>query len=105
MEPVGADSPAAPSPRVASNVSPFPPRSFRFIEQFAADQPAPDLGRSCTYLVELGVAQQPPGGRIVNVAHAAQALDGLERHAGRLFSCKQDRTGGILARDLAVVAC
>ena len=43
------------------------------LEQLAADQPAADLGGAGADLVELGVAPQPPGRRLVDVAHAAQA--------------------------------
>src|SRR4051812_38568862 len=59
--------------------------SRRFAEQLAPDQPAADLGGARADLVELGVAPEPAGGRLVDVAHAAHRLDRLARHPGRLL--------------------
>src|SRR5206468_3996078 len=44
--------------------------SFGFGKQLAANEPAADLGGAVADLVELGVAPQAPGGRLVDVAHA-----------------------------------
>ena len=49
-------------------------------------------------VVELRVAQQPAGGELVDVAVAAQALDGLERHLHGVLGGEEDARGGILAR-------
>src|SRR5512134_3861320 len=46
------------------------PGSGGGLEQLAADQPAADLAGSGTDLVELGVAEQPPGRVLVDVAVA-----------------------------------
>src|SRR5208282_3946481 len=53
-------------------------RSPGFLEDLAADQHAADLAGAGADFVELGVAQQPPGRVIVDVAVAAEALDGFE---------------------------
>src|SRR3954470_5341324 len=55
-------------------------RSSGFPEQFAPDQPAADLGSAGADLVELRVAPQAAGRRLVDVAHAAHRLDRLARH-------------------------
>src|SRR5688572_9939724 len=77
--------------------------SFGFGEQLAADQPAADLGSAGADLVELGVAPQAPGGRFVDVAHAAERLDRLAGHPGGFLGRIQDRPGGVLARGFAAV--
>src|SRR5215831_16158782 len=77
--------------------------STRFGKELAPYQPAADLGCPCPDLVELGVAPQPPGRGFVDVAHAAQALDGFARHPGGLLGCVEDRTGGVLAGSLAAI--
>ena len=66
-------------------------------EKLAADQPAADLGRARADLVELGVAPQPAGRRLVDVAHAAERLDRLARHPGGLLGGVEDGAGGVLA--------
>src|SRR5918911_4030772 len=43
--------------------------SAGFGEELAADQPATDFGGAGTDLVQLGVAPQSPGRRLVDVAH------------------------------------
>src|SRR5689334_10685096 len=58
-------------------------RSGGLLENLPADQHAADLARAGADLIELGVAQQPPGGIIVDVAVSAEALDGVERDRGR----------------------
>src|SRR5436309_1172516 len=68
---------------------------FGFGEELAAYQPAADLGRAGADLIELGVAPQAPGRRLVDVAHAAECLDRLAGHPGRLFGRIQDGAGGI----------
>src|SRR5262245_54309003 len=78
--------------------------SRRLVEDFAPDQHAADLAGAGADLVELGVAQQPPGRIVVDVAVATQALDRLQRHPGRLLRAIEDDAGGVLAGDLAFVA-
>src|SRR5258706_6544143 len=73
----------------------------RLLEEFAADQPAADLRGAGADLVELGVAQQPAGGVVVDGAVAAQALDRLERHPCRLLGRVENAAGGVLALGLA----
>src|SRR5512147_3106603 len=55
------------------------PGSRRLVEDFAADQHAPDLAGAGADLIELGIAQQPPGRVVVDIAVAAQALDRFQR--------------------------
>jgi hypothetical protein len=62
------------------------------------------LGRARADFIKLGIAQQPPGGIIVDVAVAAEQLDRVQRALRRTFRGQQNRTGGILARRLAAVA-
>src|SRR3990172_3262707 len=81
-----------------------PHTSRSFIKKLPADQPAPDLARPGADFVELGVAPQASRGGLVDVAHAAQALDRLARHPGRLLRGVEDGAGGVLARGLAAVA-
>src|SRR6056297_218827 len=50
----------------------------RRAEQFAADQHATDLAGARADLVELGIAQQPPGGIFVDVTVAAEDLHRFE---------------------------
>ena len=64
--------------------------SRRLAEQLAADQHAADLAGAGADLVELGVAQQPPGRVVVDVAVAAEDLDRVERD---LASPPRRRTG------------
>src|SRR6266545_1599221 len=77
---------------------------FRLVEQLAADQHPPYLRRARADLVQLGVAPQPTGGIVVDVAIATQSLDRLPGHPGRLFRRIEYRAGRILARSLAAVA-
>src|SRR5436305_11704940 len=76
----------------------------RLREQLAADQHAADLAGAGADLVELGVSQQAAGRIVVDVTVAAQQLDRVERHHGRLLGGIEDGPGGILARGLAAVA-
>src|SRR5580704_12757628 len=76
----------------------------RFVEQLAADEHAADFAGAGADLVELGVAQQPPGRKVVDVTVAAEALDCLERHPGGAFGRVQNGAGGVLARGLAAIA-
>src|ERR1700727_2756892 len=78
--------------------------SPRLLENLAADQHAADFAGAGADLVELCVAQQPPGRIVVDVAVAAEALDGFERHPGRAFGGVKDGAGGVLARGLAAIA-
>src|ERR1043166_4314031 len=79
-------------------------RSNRLLEQLAADEPAADFAGAGANLVELGVPEQPAGGEIVDVAIAAQALDGLQRQPGRLLRREQNGAGGVLAGGVAAIA-
>src|SRR5258708_30109100 len=78
--------------------------SAGFLEDLPPDQHAADFAGPRADLVELGVAQQPPGRIVVDVAVAAEALDGVERQLGRALGGVEDRAGGVLARGAAVVA-
>src|SRR6266496_4590077 len=61
-------------------------RSLRgFLEQFPADQHAADLAGAGADLVKLGVTQQAPGRIVVDIAVAAEQLDGVERALRGLF--------------------
>src|SRR5215471_4449046 len=93
-----------PSSRSASELNVGPLASGRLVEELAADQHAPDLGGARADLVELRVAPQPPDGKLVDVAVAAERLDRLACHPRRLLRGVQDRTRGILARRLATIA-
>ena len=76
----------------------------RFLEQLPPDQHAPDFAGAGADLVELGVAQQPPGRIVVDIAVAAEQLDGVERALRRLLGGIENGAGGVLARGLAAVA-
>src|SRR5512139_962811 len=84
-----------------SMVRPF---LFGLVEQFPPDQHAADLARAGTDLVELGVAPDPPGRVVVDVAVAAEALDRLVGKPGRLLGRVQDRPCRVLARRGTAVA-
>src|SRR5437588_7474671 len=77
---------------------------LRLVEQLAADQHPPDLGRAGADLVQLGIAPQAPGRVFVDVAVAAERLNRLTRHPRGLLGCVEYRTRGVLARHLAAVA-
>src|SRR5262249_24054293 len=79
-----------PSPRLLVNLPP--------------DQHAADFAGAGADLVELGVAQQPAGREIVDVAVAAQGLDRLQRHPGRTLGSVEDGAGGVFTGNAAVVA-
>src|SRR5580704_3085355 len=72
--------------------------SRRLVEDLPPDQHAADLARAGADLVELGVAQEAPGRIVVDVAVAAEALDGVESDRGRALGGVEDRAGGVLAR-------
>src|SRR6516162_5942977 len=99
---IGADMPTLTACRSPSRLCRR--RSRRLLVDLAADQHAADLARAGTDLVELGITQQPPGWKIVDVAVAAETLDGFERHPGGAFGRVEDRSGRVLARDAAIVA-
>src|SRR4030088_1155773 len=80
------------------------PPSHRLRVQLAADQHPPDLAGAGADLVELGVAPQAPGRVFVGVADAAERLDRLARHPGRLLGRIQDRAGGGLSQRARMVA-
>src|SRR5580658_4918410 len=101
----GGDAPSPrPSPRTRGEGVASVPASAGLFEKLAADQHAADFGSAGTDFVELGVAQQPAGREVVDVAVAAEDLDGFERHPGCAFGSIQDRAGGILARGFTAVA-
>src|SRR4029077_3051783 len=72
--------------------------SRRLAEQLAADQHAADFAGACADLVQLGIAQQPTRGVVVDIPVAPQRLDRLERHPGCLLRRVKDRPRRILAR-------
>src|SRR5256714_14264282 len=78
--------------------------SGRLGKQLPSDQPAADLGSSPADLVELRGAPQAPGRVIVDVAVAAETLDGLARHPGRFFGGAENGARRVLARGFAAVA-
>src|SRR3954452_11057975 len=78
--------------------------SARLLENLPADQHAADLAGAGADLIELGVAQQASGRIIVDIAVAAQALDGVERERGRALRRVEDRARRVLARGPARVA-
>src|SRR5882672_3438055 len=57
-------------PRAFPATCPLP----RLVEELAADQHAADLAGAGADLIELGIAQQASGGKIIDVAVAAQGL-------------------------------
>src|SRR5258708_2868299 len=79
-------------------------RSARLLEQLPADQHAPDFARARTDLVELGVAQISAGRIVVDVAIAAEELNGVERNLGGVLGSVEDGTSSILACRFATVA-
>src|SRR4029079_10043839 len=78
--------------------------SLRLVEELASDQHAADLAGAGADLVELGVAQQASRGKLSDVDVAAQGLDRLQRHPGRLLGREEDRACRVLARRLAAIA-
>src|SRR6266436_7373185 len=82
----------------------FNPPSPRLLINLPPDQHAADFARSGADLIEFGVAQQPAGREIVDVAVAAEALDRLQGHPGRPLGGVEDGAGGVFAGDAAVVA-
>src|SRR5439155_16813377 len=73
-------------------------------EDFAADKHAADLRGPGADLVELCVAQQPPGREVVDVAVAAEDLHRIERQHRRLLGGVEDGAGGVLACRLPAIA-
>src|SRR5262245_39140726 len=69
-----------------------------------SDQPAPDPRSAGADLVELGVAQEPAGREVVDVAVAAEQLDRVERHLCGALGGVEDAAGGILAGRFLAVA-
>src|SRR5258707_12400941 len=69
------------------------PPSPRLLINLPPDQQAADFARSGADLIELGVAQQPAGREIVDVAVAAEALDRLQGHPGRPLGGVEDGAG------------
>src|SRR5512140_1520761 len=70
--------------------------SAGLVEDFPADQHAAEFAGAGAGVVELGVAQQAPGRIVVDVAVAAQALDGVERDRGRALRRIEDRARRVL---------
>ena len=54
--------------------------SFVFAVDGSSNDQSSDLARTSADLVQLGVSQEPPGGVVVDVAVAAQDLDGVQCH-------------------------
>src|SRR5215469_6595007 len=73
------------------------------VEQFATDQHAANLRSSRTDFIELGISPQTPGRIFVDIAVAAERLNGLAGHPCRPLGRIENRAGGILARRLAPV--
>src|SRR5512139_336849 len=71
--------------------------SHRLGEQLAADQHAPDLRGAGADLVQLSVAPQAPERVLVDVAVAAEDLDALAGHPGRLLGAPEDDARAVLA--------
>src|SRR3546814_9750570 len=76
-----------------------PAALLRLVEQLAADQHAADLAGAGADLVELGIAQQAARRIVVDIAVAAQRLDGLQRHPGRLLGGEENRPGGVRSEE------
>src|SRR5262245_32428037 len=72
--------------------------------ELAADEHAADFLRARPDFVELGVAQQAACRVFVDVAVAAQRLDGLEAHLRGPIGSKQNGSRGILACAAACIA-
>src|SRR5689334_4462618 len=78
-------------------------RSCSFSKELAADEPAPDFRSARADFVEFCIAPEAPGGRLVDVAHAAHGLDGFSRHPGRLLGRVEDRARRVFARGFAAI--
>src|SRR5690554_2809620 len=72
-------------------------------EQFATDQHPSNLRRARADFIQLGVSQQAAGGVVVDVAVAAEELDGVEGEFGGHFGGVQNGAGGVFARGFAAV--
>jgi hypothetical protein len=73
-------------------------RSQGLIEELPADEHAADLTGAGAYLVQLGIPEQPAGGVVVDVAVAAQNLDGIQRHlCSPLSGVQDDGSAGLAA--------
>src|SRR5262245_53912335 len=98
--------PARPNPSSKHSAyretNPRPPSAGQ-LEQLPPDQHPPDLARPRPDLVQFGVAEQPSGRVVVDVAVATQRLDRLQRHPGRLLGGEHQAAGGVLPGDLAAV--
>src|SRR5258706_4505251 len=95
MEPIGVR--LAPTMTMLSAMT--SPDAFldRFFEELAPDQHAADLVGAGSDVVELGVAEQSPRGKFVDVAVSAQALDRFQRDLDRVLRGEHDAAGGIPA--------
>src|ERR1700733_6875655 len=78
--------------------------SARVLKELAPDQHAADFARPRTDLVKFGIAQQTAGGVIIDIAIAAQGLDGIERAASGALAGKKNAPGRIKARGAPPVA-
>src|SRR5690606_11482819 len=78
--------------------------SCGFLKQLPPDERAADFLCACTYLIQLGVAQQPTGREFVDVAVAAERLYGFERRLSRPLAGEQDGRRGVLACRAPLVA-
>src|SRR5260370_1860054 len=95
---------AASNPMLQNKPRGIPRLLCRFFEQLPPDQHAPDFAGAGADLVEFCITQQPAGGIIIDIAVAAEQLDGIERTLGRLLPGVKTGAGGILAGGLAAVA-
>src|SRR5258706_2447653 len=75
--------------------------SSRFFEELAPDQHAADLVGAGADVVELGIAEQAPRGKFVDVAVAAEGLDRVERDLHGVLGSEKKARGGVLARGAA----
>ena len=79
--------------------------SGRLPKQFPADQHAANLAGAGPDLIQFGIAEQPAGCVVIDIAIPSQNLDCFLSHLGCGLGGKQYRSGGILARGLSAVTC
>src|SRR5579862_6638127 len=99
MRRIGETSRLAPLPPSCFKMVPLPRSAIAvaeklvgLVEQLPPDEHAADFGCAGADFVELGVAKEPPGREVVDVAVAAEALNRLERHPGGAFGGIQNRS-------------
>src|SRR6202043_2122631 len=69
--------------------------SLASLDEVAADDHPADFAGARADFIELGVTQEPSGRVFVDIAVAAQALDGVQRGAGGGLGGEEDGAGGI----------